>query len=350
MLNNSDRQICVVIPVYNAKKYLYEAVSSVLNQKYKKIEIILIDDGSCDGSSEICDNLAQRSERIFVIHQKNSGVSAARNAGIDYVLNKYDNNLKKTYVAFLDADDAWIDNFFTEDFMLNLPDVHLVCFQTLICNGKLSRCYIANRVEDGIYTGENKTAQTRRCQFIACLYEVHLLKEYTLRFTEGLNYTEDTQFFRKCICSAEKIAVFNRPFYLYRNNSASAVHTRAFGIQYFEPIFETYLKSDSNGAEFVSWYLIDMIQEHFQHFGTIIALKRWLNNHNEYVLFAKQYGGTRANDVLSALDRSPKKYAFKHYIIGAFYGCLKRIICLPGISSVAECVKYPISLSRSKMV
>lgn len=318
MLNNSDRQICVVIPVYNAKKYLYEAVSSVLNQKYKKIEIILIDDGSCDGSSEICDNLAQRSERIFVIHQKNSGVSAARNAGIDYVLNKYDNNLKKTYVAFLDADDAWIDNFFTEDFMLNLPDVHLVCFQTLMCNARLSRCYITNRVEDGIYTGENKTAQTRRCQFIACL--------------------------------AEKIAVFNRPFYLYRNNSASAVHTRAFGIQYFESIFETYLKSDSNGAEFVSWYLIDMIQEHFQHFGTIIALKRWLNNHNEYVLFAKQYGGTRANDVLSALDRSPKKYAFKHYIIGAFYGCLKRIICLPGISSVAECVKYPISLSRSKMV
>lgn len=106
MLNNSDRRICVVIPVYNAKKYLYEAVSSVLNQKYKKIEIILIDDGSCDGSSEICDNLAQRSERIFVIHQKNSGVSAARNAGIDYVLNKYDNNLKKTYVAFLDADGA----------------------------------------------------------------------------------------------------------------------------------------------------------------------------------------------------------------------------------------------------
>ena len=95
MLNNSDRQICVVIPVYNAKKYLYEAVSSVLNQKYKKIEIILIDDGSCDGSSEICDNLAQRSERIFVIHQKNSGVSAARNAGIDYVLNKYD--IKATF-------------------------------------------------------------------------------------------------------------------------------------------------------------------------------------------------------------------------------------------------------------
>lgn len=70
MLNNSDRRVCVVIPVYNAKKYLYEAVLSVLNQKYKKIEIILIDDGSCDGSSEICDNLAQRSERIFVIHQK----------------------------------------------------------------------------------------------------------------------------------------------------------------------------------------------------------------------------------------------------------------------------------------
>ncbi len=340
------RRICVIIPVYNAKNYLYEAVISVLNQEYKKIEIILIDDGSNDGSSQICDDLVCKFENIFVIHQNNSGVSVARNTGMNYIFDKYCDKLKGIYVTFLDADDAWINNFFTEGYILKFPEVDLICFQSLLCNNKISRCHKANRMEEGVYNGGKKTVQLCQCHFGACLYEAYFLKKYNLQFVEKLSYAEDTQFFRKCICTAKEIALYNKPFYLYRNNPVSAVHNRKFGIDYFEPIFAAYLVNDSDGSGFVSWYLADMIQEHFQHFGTITELKQWLISHDDYVSLARMHGGERGNSVLGALEKAPKRYALKNYIEGAFHECLKRIICLSGISKLVEQIRYPIPLEQ----
>ena len=80
--------ITVIIPVYNCKEYLEGAVTSVLNQPYKNISVVLVDDGSIDGSGQLCDELADTSDRITVLHQENAGVSAARNAGIEFALSK----------------------------------------------------------------------------------------------------------------------------------------------------------------------------------------------------------------------------------------------------------------------
>lgn len=92
--------ISVIIPVYNVEKYLQEAVYSVLNQTLKDIEIILINDGSTDSSGKICDEFRNKDSRIKVINQKNGGLSAARNAGLEIATGKY--------VTFLDSDD-WLD-------------------------------------------------------------------------------------------------------------------------------------------------------------------------------------------------------------------------------------------------
>ena len=92
--------ISVIIPVYNVKGYLERCVESVLTQDYKNIEVIIVDDGSTDGSAEICEALASKDNRIVVIHQINAGISAARNAGI-----------KKSsgdYISFIDSDDFWM--------------------------------------------------------------------------------------------------------------------------------------------------------------------------------------------------------------------------------------------------
>ena len=89
--------ISVIIPVYNVEQYLCECVDSVINQTYKNLEIILVDDGSTDSSGKICDDYAHKDERISVIHQKNSGLSGARNTGID--------NASGDYIYFLDSDD-----------------------------------------------------------------------------------------------------------------------------------------------------------------------------------------------------------------------------------------------------
>ena len=89
--------ISIVVPVYNAKKSLERCIESLLHQTYEQLEIILVDDGSTDGSSEICDWYAEKDQRIVVIHKKNAGVSAARNTGIERATG--------TYLQFVDSDD-----------------------------------------------------------------------------------------------------------------------------------------------------------------------------------------------------------------------------------------------------
>ena len=89
--------VSIIVPVYNVEKYLKECVDSIINQTYKNLEIILIDDGSTDRSSEICDRYAKADDRILVIHQKNGGLSDARNTGLD--------NCSGDFIMFVDSDD-----------------------------------------------------------------------------------------------------------------------------------------------------------------------------------------------------------------------------------------------------
>lgn len=92
--------ISIIIPVYNVKSYLDVCIQSVIQQDYTNFECILVDDGSTDGSSVICDQWAEKDSRIIVIHQANSGVSSARNKGLERAKGKY--------IGFIDSDD-WID-------------------------------------------------------------------------------------------------------------------------------------------------------------------------------------------------------------------------------------------------
>ena len=87
-----------VIPVYNCRQYLEECVNSVLDQTVSDLEILLVDDGSADGSGELCDKLAERDERIRVFHKENGGAGSARNLGIE--------NCEGRYLLFVDGDDT----------------------------------------------------------------------------------------------------------------------------------------------------------------------------------------------------------------------------------------------------
>ena len=113
-------KISVIIPVYNVEKYLKRCLDSVVNQTYKNLEIILIDDGSTDNSGKICDEYAQKDKRIIVIHKENGGLSDARNKGLDICTGDY--------ISFIDSDD-WVDlNYF--DVLLKILleyDVDVAC-------------------------------------------------------------------------------------------------------------------------------------------------------------------------------------------------------------------------------
>ena len=94
-------KISVVVPVYNAERFLHKCVDSILSQSFSDLELILVDDGSPDNSGAICDDYARQDSRVKVIHQRNSGVSVARNRGIQ--------EASGDYIGFVDSDD-WIDS------------------------------------------------------------------------------------------------------------------------------------------------------------------------------------------------------------------------------------------------
>ena len=92
------KQVTIIIPIYNTERYLKRCLESVISQTYSNLEIILVDDGSTDNSGIICDNYAKKDTRIRVIHQRNSGVSIARNVAIDISQGEY--------IKFVDSDDT----------------------------------------------------------------------------------------------------------------------------------------------------------------------------------------------------------------------------------------------------
>ena len=96
-MKKEEAMISVIIPVYNVYAYLIECIDSVINQTYMNLEIIMIDDGSNDGSSELCDKIAFKDDRIMVIHKENGGLSDARNVGISKANGEF--------LFFLDSDD-----------------------------------------------------------------------------------------------------------------------------------------------------------------------------------------------------------------------------------------------------
>ena len=103
-MNNSDVLISVIVPVYNAARYLPRCMDSILTQTHRRLEVILINDGSTDESGAVCDDYAARDKRVTVLHQENGGVSSARNAGLD--------KAKGDYIGFVDSDDEAMPELF----------------------------------------------------------------------------------------------------------------------------------------------------------------------------------------------------------------------------------------------
>lgn len=139
---NTTHTISIIVPVFNCEKYLDRCLQSILNQTYKNIEIILVDDGSTDSSGRICDEYSKRDSRIRVFHKKNGGQSSARNVGLD--------NAKGEFIGFVDSDD-WIEPD-TMKYLVNLlidnkADIaNIRCQITRGDDGKVSNSVINEKI------------------------------------------------------------------------------------------------------------------------------------------------------------------------------------------------------------
>lgn len=204
----NNPQISVVIPVYNVEKYLCRCVDSVLNQTYKNIEVILVDDGSPDGCPVICDEYAQKDNRVKVIHKPNGGLSSARNAALD-------SPLVGDYLAFVDSDD-WLE-LDTLEYCLDLvKNYHadVVQFEFYETDSeKNSAINKKERVET--FEGKEILQQlmiTGSWGVWGALYKAEVLGN--VRFREG-KINEDIDYKYKILNNAQRMVYSNQKKYYY---------------------------------------------------------------------------------------------------------------------------------------
>lgn len=362
-MRDNQTGIYVIIPVYNCKKYIKTAVDSVISQPYKKIEIVIVDDGSTDGTSQICDRMAENNKQIHVIHKINAGVSEARNTGMEYVYRNCINKGKKQYIAFLDADDAWVKNSIDEKVeKLFLCEYDLIGFQSCNCSENMKYRAVSQKLREGIYTGGNEAIWLFSEQhFAAMFFNIYFLRKYDFAFRK-IKYSEDKIFSMECMYLAESICLRNKPFYLYRNNPISAVHTRTFGISYFLPIIENYLQLNQDmkrwengkrgefreGKILARWYLMDMIEEHYQHGGNREEIQEIFYHNKQYVdlLNDECVGGKHITERWKKIQQNHCRVYMKNQIYGFVYKQYKLLMNSKMLSKYIERRKYPIRLGE----
>ena len=239
--------ISIIVPVYNIEPYLERCVHSLIHQTYEQLEILLIDDGSTDGSGRICDRWSKEDARIHVIHNSNHGCVFSRKQGVELATGKY--------VAFCDSDDYMDDNAI--EVMYNaLKQEHadvVICGYYIDKNGDLQECI--NGLPDGLYD------ETREFLYEKMMFDFQTLKPAILQSTCGklfkkellkdvisgednrITLGEDAACVYPYLLCCEKIVVSNQCFYHYCARSNSMCTKKDIGLFQEIEIFNSYLKS-----------------------------------------------------------------------------------------------------------
>ena len=227
-----DDLISIIIPAYNVEKYISKCLESIIKQTYSNIEIILVDDGSTDKTSEICDEYAKKDDRIKVIHTENRGVSEARNKGLE--------NVKGNWITFVDSDD-WIEEDFCEVLLKKIKDYDA---DIALCGYKRvteNSCEIINTSgKDEVINRQKYIEKTLNPQTGYGFCHMKLIKKTiieNIRFKKGMTVGEDA-LFNLMISKNIKKAIFVKvALYNYRMNLNSVVK------KFDENYANKYLKS-----------------------------------------------------------------------------------------------------------
>lgn len=213
--------ISVIVPVYNVERFLPECIASILRQTVHELQIILIDDGSTDRSGAICDEYAAQDDRIVVVHQKNSGVSAARNAGLDLAVGKY--------VAFADSDDLIpVDAY--QNLLQRIEPLALVLGKTQLVE------------EDGttrVQKNSFEVMRVSRDEFLYDLFEEkrfpylgypvdklflrEIIEQHSIRFDKKVRLNEDRLFVLTYSMYCSDVNFCDETVYFYRQRSSGVI-------------------------------------------------------------------------------------------------------------------------------
>lgn len=219
-------EVSIIVPVYNVEKYLSFCLDSLVNQTFKDIEIICVNDGSTDNSTEVLEHYAGFDKRIKIINKENGGLSSARNAGLDAATGKY--------IAFVDSDD-FVSHFLVErayNFVQKKnADFAAFGFDYVVGNSLklyesgfsfpkslVGKCVYETDLNENFYTKIHPTAW---CKF----YSAKLIQNNNLRFCEDIIF-EDLPFAAEVYLSANRMVYTNLPLYYYRAERQGSILSR----------------------------------------------------------------------------------------------------------------------------
>lgn len=221
--------VSIIVPVYNAERFLKECVQSILNQDYKNFELILIDDGSIDNSHKICLEFAETDDRVRVFHNENHGVSFTRNFGIDVAAGDY--------ICFIDADDLILPDYISHlHKSLTSAEAEIV-----FCGYKLlyGDSYVKKspRIEFGSYNFNDLSYRAIDDGTLSgilfgsvwgAMYKSSLVRESNVKFDPLVRRNEDGLFNLQLLPNADKIVVSDYTGYIYRQWKTSLSKTSEF--------------------------------------------------------------------------------------------------------------------------
>lgn len=250
-------KLSVIVPIYNTEKYLSNCIESILNQTFADFELILVDDGSTDGSGDVCDEYCQSDDRVKVIHQKNGGVTEARKQGIEVALGEY--------ISFIDSDD-WIESNMYQA-MLEKADAYdadmILCdmiaekqdTSTVIRSSNLSGFFAAQQLEQEIFSNMlfdfSKNEPGLSLNLCNKLIRSAIAKPAFAEFPSSVTYGEDALGSLICILNSKKIFIMeNGAFYHYRQ--AEEFLTREISITLLPRLSDFAVNTQNHFSEF--WF------------------------------------------------------------------------------------------------
>lgn len=225
-----EPMISIVVPVYNVEKYLNRCIDSLINQTYKNIEIILVNDGSTDNSGVMCDEWVAKDERIKVIHKKNAGLGYARNSGLEICKGKY--------IAFVDSDD-FVETSMLETMLSSMLKYNAnTCYCSFnIYSNETNMVVRRGRVRTGLFTGkdvlldivgslpEDEVDFSKEMSVWACLFSSEIIMKNGLVFpSERDIICEDLPFDIQYLPLTDSVCIIDNNFYNYCINGESLTH------------------------------------------------------------------------------------------------------------------------------
>lgn len=286
MVNVKEPLISVIMPVFNAKQFLSMAIESILNQSYRNIELIMIDDGSSDGSAEVCDRFAEKDKRIKIVHQENHGLCYARNKGLKL--------MGGGYVAFADHDDIWLEGSFEKLVTIFQKDKVDLVKGTYVgeihdSDGSV-RDYSAEMTDalldlNGLVDNYTEFNYSIRAMWNG-LYSADIINRNHIRFDETLKAgAEDYDFNLAYLHSVKKIGLTHYPLYKhyaregqsasvgYNENRQKGIikdyHTEVSLLKDLAVSSETYINHQI-------WYFYMLVREY--NFGDTPLTTKEINN------------------------------------------------------------------------